>query len=110
MYTLVLAPLVHALIMNAVQMVKEGGKPPFVPRSREAKVPESEAGSKAESEAGSYEKSRTEKRGDSVAAVKERKANQRHANSIFFIPQIFTSTDQYFKEVVNETGVAVTVY
>ena len=102
MYTLVLAPLVHALIMNAVQMVKEGGKPPFVPRSREAKVPESEAGSN--------EKSRTEKRGDSVAAVKERKANQRHANSILFSPQIFTSTDQYFKEVVNETGVAVTVY
>ena len=44
MWTLVLAPFVHALIMIAVQMVKEGGKPPIEVRSREARVPESEGG------------------------------------------------------------------
>ena len=43
-YTLVLAPLVHALILRAVHTVKEVGKPPFVPVLRDTEVPESEKG------------------------------------------------------------------
>ena len=68
MWTLVLAPFVHALIMIAVQMVKEGGKPPIKLRSKEAREPESEGRL--------YEKSRTEM-GDFAAIAKKGKTKQK---------------------------------
>ena len=71
MYTLVLAPLVHALILRAVHTVKEVGKPPFVTVLRDAEVPESKIGS--------YEKSR-----DFVAVATDISAKPTsHTNVIF---------------------------